>query len=126
MLLDWREIERLAADGATIGSHSVTHATIGSLPEGQMRHELEASREAIRNRIGIDTKEFAIPVGRARDWSAAAGAAAKEAGYELVYAATHDRRPAGTAPRTFITGLDGDSLFRAALRGRFDRWEEWV
>lgn len=125
LLLDWREIERLAADGANIGSHSVTHATIGALPETQMRYELEASREAIRDRLGIVTREFAIPVGRARDWSEAAGAAAAAAGYTSVYAASHDRRPSGTVPRTFMTQFDGDRVFRAALRGRFDGWEEW-
>jgi len=28
-------------------------------------------------------------------------------------------------PRTFVTSWDNDRIFRAALRGSFDRWEEW-
>jgi hypothetical protein len=37
-----------------------------------------------------------------------------------------ERRPPGTVPRTFITRFDNDRLFRAALGGAFDRWEEWM
>jgi hypothetical protein len=29
-------------------------------------------------------------------------------------------------PRTFITQFDDRRLFRAALEGAFDAWEEWV
>lgn len=126
VLLTWKEIEALAAYGASIASHSVSHPRFPTLSLDQVHHELGASRDAIRARLGIDTTEFAIPIGRAKDWSPAAMTAAREAGYELVYAGAEQSRPQGTVPRTFVTRFDGDRLFRAALRGAFDRWEEWV
>ncbi len=53
-------------------------------------------------------------------------AAARAAGYTAVFAQSEERRPPGTVPRTFITRFDGDRIFRGALGGAFDRWEEWL
>jgi hypothetical protein len=75
--------------------------------------------------VGVETSEFAFPLGQARHWSAVAAAAAAEMGYTTVYAQSVNNRPAGTVPRTFITRLDGLRLFRAALAGAFDGWDEW-
>jgi peptidoglycan/xylan/chitin deacetylase (PgdA/CDA1 family) len=124
LVLGWREIRRLADDGVAIGSHSVTHPQFARIADGDARTELEVSRRAIESNIGVAPTSFAVPVGRRRDWTPAAQAMAAECGYELVYAATEDTRPAGTIGRTFVTGWDGDRLFRAALTGAFDRWEE--
>lgn len=125
VLLDWPAIERLAADGAAIGSHSVTHADFALLPAAQARDELVASREALADHLGSAPDAFAIPVGRSVDWSADAHAAAIAAGYTTIWSASEDPRPPGTVARTFITRCDGDRQFRAALRGAYDGWEEW-
>jgi peptidoglycan/xylan/chitin deacetylase (PgdA/CDA1 family) len=124
-LLGWREIEHLAAAGAQIGSHSVTHGNFGLMSEDQAREELAGSRRVIASRLGIVTNSFAIPMGQAADWTPAAAAAARDVGYEYVYAQAEETRPPDTIARTFITRWDGDRVFRAALGGRFDRWEEW-
>ena len=126
IMLGWGEIERLAVAGATIGSHSVTHPNFGLLDAPTASHELEASRETIRQRTGIDAKEFAIPFGQSKNWTDIAAQAASVAGYETVYAQSEQRRASGTAPRTFVTRFDGDRVFRASLEGAFDRWEEWL
>jgi peptidoglycan/xylan/chitin deacetylase (PgdA/CDA1 family) len=126
LLLDWREIEALARRGATIASHSVTHPTFGALTPEAAASELQMSRRAIRDHLGIDTREFAIPVGRRKDWPAHAQAAARDAGYDIIYAGTEDLRPENTVARTFVTRFDSDRLFRAALGGAFDGWEEWL
>ena len=52
--------------------------------------------------------------------------AANDAGYEIVYAQAEATRPEGTVARTFVTKFDGDRIFNALLKGKFDRWEEWV
>jgi len=126
VILGWDEIERLAARGVAIASHSVSHPNFGTLPREAARWELVASREAIRARLGIETHEFAIPFGCARNWSMAAQEEALAAGYATIYAQAEARCSPGTVPRTFITRYDGPRLFRAALAGAFDRWEEWV
>ncbi len=125
-LLDWREIEQLAAGGAAIGSHSVTHPSFGRLERDAVEYELDESRRTIESRLGILPTEFAIPLGQSSDWTALAGEAALAAGYETVYAQAEETRSAGTVPRTFITRFDSDRVYRAALNGAFDRWEEWL
>jgi hypothetical protein len=61
----------------------------------------------------------------ASTWTDEASRAAAEAGYTVVYAQSVDTRPAGTVARTFITRIDRPMLFRAALAGGYDDWEEW-
>ena len=59
------------------------------------------------------------------NWTPAAAVAARAAGYTTIYAQAEETRPDGTVPRTFVTSWDHDRIFRAALQGTFDRWEEW-
>jgi peptidoglycan/xylan/chitin deacetylase (PgdA/CDA1 family) len=125
-MLTWREIERLAAAGAEIGSHSVTHPNFGWLDASATIDELGRSQRTIEERLGITPTSFAIPLGQSDNWTSLASNAARETGYTTIYAQAEDTRPAGTVARTFVTRWDGDRVFRAALGGAFDRWEEWV
>lgn len=126
LLLTWEQTAQLADAGATIASHSATHPDFATLGPAETLDELGRSRAALRDRLGIDTVEFAIPFGQSGNWPEHARTAARAVGYRTVYAQSMDRRPAGTVPRTFITRFDNDRLFRAALGGSFDRWEEWM
>ena len=125
LVLDWRGVSALREAGMTLASHSVTHPDFGQLEPGEARRELEVSREQMRRMLGIETDEFAIPLGQSRNWTEDAGRAAAEAGYTTVYAQSVNTRPEGTAARTFITRIDRPMLFRAALAGGYDNWEEW-
>jgi peptidoglycan/xylan/chitin deacetylase (PgdA/CDA1 family) len=124
-VLDWRGVRALQEGGMTVASHSVTHPDFGQLEPDDSRRELEASREQLRRMLGIETDEFAIPLGQSGNWTAAAAAAAAEAGYTKVYAQSVNARPEETIPRNFITRIDRPMLFRAALAGAYDNWEEW-
>jgi peptidoglycan/xylan/chitin deacetylase (PgdA/CDA1 family) len=125
-ILPWRDIDRLMTDGAQIGSHSISHLDFGRIDEAQMIDELGGSRDTIRQRLGFAPSSFAIPYGQSMNWPSAAGRAARDAGYDTVYAQAEETRPSNTVARTFVTRFDGDRLFRALLRGAYDRWEEWV
>jgi peptidoglycan/xylan/chitin deacetylase (PgdA/CDA1 family) len=124
-VLDWPGVCALVEAGMTVASHSVSHPDFGRLDAGQARRELEQSRERLQRMLGVQTEEFAIPLGQSRNWTEAAGRAAAEAGYTTVYAQAVHTRPAGTVARTFITRIDRPLLFRAALAGGYDNWEEW-
>jgi Predicted xylanase/chitin deacetylase len=126
VVMGWAEIERLAAQGVEIGSHSSSHPDFGSLAFGAAWAELVESRRVIEARTGIVATAFAIPFGQSKNWSSPAHSAAAEAGYEQVYAQSVRHRPPGTVARTFITRSDDRRVFRAALEGAFDSWEEWV
>jgi len=124
-VLDWPGLSALQDGGMTLASHSVTHPDFGRLEAGETRRELEVSRERLREVLGVETSEFAIPLGQSRNWTPVAGLTAAEAGYTTVYAQCVGTRPEGTIPRTFITRVDRPVLFRAALAGAYDNWEEW-
>lgn len=126
VVLSWREIARLAESGVEVGSHSVSHANFGRIDPARACEELYRSRAAIAEHTGHLTSAFAIPLGSSRHWTAHAHRLASEAGYELVYSQCERTRMAGTVARTFVTHFDGERLFRAALRGAFDDWEERV
>ena len=125
-VLTWRDLEHLLADGAEIGSHSATHPDFGKIDRPQMVDELGNSRRAIERELGFTPQTFAIPLGQSMNWPQAAADAARETGYDIVYAQAEETRPRGTVPRTFVTRFDGDRVFRALLRGAYDRWEEWI
>jgi len=125
LLLDWQGLSALQLGGVRLASHSVTHRDFSGLSVEETRRELETSRDRLAAVLGVETDEFAIPYGQSGNWTAAASRAAAEAGYKMVYAQCVDRRPAGTVPRTFITRIDRPLLFRAALAGAYDGWEEW-
>lgn len=125
LLLGWRELAALAEQGVSIGSHSCTHPDFGRLGAPATLDELRRSREVIEDRLGLAVREFAIPFGQRRNWTELASRAAADVGYRTVYAQAEQTRPAGTVARTFVTRYDGPFIFSAALRGAFDRWEEW-
>jgi peptidoglycan/xylan/chitin deacetylase (PgdA/CDA1 family) len=124
--LHWRDLARIGDFGGEIGSHSVTHPDFAKLSQDQVRDELERSRAIIQRELGLAPTQFAIPYGQSTNWPASAQAAALAAGYEIIYAQAEETRPPGTVARTFVTQFDDLRLFRAALHGAFDRWEEWV
>jgi peptidoglycan/xylan/chitin deacetylase (PgdA/CDA1 family) len=124
-VMGWRELAQLQRWGWTLASHSATHPDFAGLDAGEARRQLEVSRERLREVVGVETEDFAIPFGQSSNWSDVAALAAKEAGYSQVYAQSVDTRPVGTLPRTFITRIDRPAVFRAALGGAFDGWEEW-
>lgn len=125
LVLDWRGVRALQEGGVTVASHSVTHPDFGRLEPGEARRELEVSREELRRMLGVETDEFAIPLGQSANWTPAASAAAVAAGYTKVYAQAINTRPEATIARNFITRIDRPMLFRAALAGAYDNWEEW-
>lgn len=124
-LLDWPGLVALQDQGMALASHSVTHRDFGTLKADEARRELEVSRERMARMLDLDVDEFAIPFGQSRNWTDAATLEAKRAGYSTVYAQSVDTRPEGTVARTFITAIDRPPIFRAALAGAYDRWEEW-
>jgi peptidoglycan/xylan/chitin deacetylase (PgdA/CDA1 family) len=126
VMLGWAGVEKLAADGVAIGSHSVTHPNFGKIDVERAEQELYESRLTMASRIGITPASFAIPLGQSKNWTDETEAAARRAGYMTVYAQSEDRRHPATVARTFVTRFDDARIFRAALAGVFDRWEEWL
>jgi peptidoglycan/xylan/chitin deacetylase (PgdA/CDA1 family) len=124
--VSWAEIERLVEAGVEIGSHTRTHPDFGKIGRAQMLDELAGSRLDFQKRLGFSPTSFAIPLGQSMNWTPEAGAIAREAGYQLIYAQAENTRPHDTIPRTFVTRFDNRRIFSALLDGAYDSWEEWV
>jgi len=125
-ILDWRGLDKALAEGAEIGSHSMTHPDFAKIESAQMQEELFGSRRLIEDRLGVPVSSFAIPLGQSMNWPDAAGQMAVQAGYKLIYAQAERTRPRDTVARTFVTHFDDERIFAALLAGAFDTWEEWV
>ncbi len=125
-VMGWRDIEALLAAGAEMGSHSATHADFGQIDSDRMVDELAGSRDVFARRLGFAPKTFAIPLGQSMNWKPVALKAAQDAGYSVIYAQAEETRAPGTVARTFVSKFDSERIFRALLKGKFDRWEEWV
>jgi len=125
-VLSWRELERMAADGVELGSHSATHRDFGEIDVERAKEEFVRSRDTIAERLGFVPNVFAIPFGQSANWTEAADQAARDVGFSTIYAQAEETRPPGTIPRTFVTHFDDDRIFKAMLRGAYDRWEEWT
>jgi peptidoglycan/xylan/chitin deacetylase (PgdA/CDA1 family) len=121
------QLRELAGAGFEIGSHSLTHRMLATLPSGEMEAELVVSREKLEDAAGVTVAHFSCPHGR---WSPALAVAAARAGYRTVSTsqvglntpttpATALRRVAvrrGTEPGALAALAGGRGLWRSILR----------
>ena len=59
--LSWDELAELSLNGMEIGSHSVTHAKLSSLPREQIYYEIEHSKIEIERRLNQEVESFSLP-----------------------------------------------------------------
>ena len=74
----WQMLRDVLGSDITIGSHTVTHRNLATLPPHELSHELSASRIVLKRELGVDADAIAYPYGRSSD---AVHAAAAAAGY---------------------------------------------
>jgi peptidoglycan/xylan/chitin deacetylase (PgdA/CDA1 family) len=125
-VLGWSELKEMRAAGVELGSHSDTHRDFGEIDLDRARREFVRSREIMRENLGFTPDVFAIPFGQSKNWNSETDHIARSVGFKTIYSQAEETRPAGTVPRTFITHFDDDRIFKAALRGAYDHWEEWT
>ena len=78
--LTWGMLKALERKGVEIGSHTVTHAELPSLPDSVALQELIRSRRSLEDHLGHPVQWFAYPAGR---FDAHAVALVRQAGYVL-------------------------------------------
>lgn len=61
--MSWSQLKDLNSRGHIIGSHTCSHASVSSISDAQLMHELFHSYSAISNHLNNDTKLFAFPFG---------------------------------------------------------------
>jgi peptidoglycan/xylan/chitin deacetylase (PgdA/CDA1 family) len=111
--LDWEGAERLLEHGHEVGSHTVSHPDLTSLPPAELERELEVSREELSKRLGT-VRHVSAPYGERSRFSDRVAAAAREAGYESCATAIRGRN---------TSALDLYSLRRHHLSARWPMHE---
>lgn len=101
---DWKALEQLIEGGWEVGSHTVTHRLLTSLPDDVLDAELTRSREAIAARFGSCTS-LAYPYGVS---DRRVEAAALRAGYDVActLSFSHERDEPHRRPRLELTTRD--------------------
>ncbi len=124
--LTWQEVRDLAAAGFSIGSHTVSHRSLGELSPRGIREELAMSLARIAEEIGVAPRGLSYPYGTMRDFSPAIAEAAQQVGYEYAVTAVTGLNSAGCNPfmlrRTALTAGDGLRTFRMITKGNLDPW----
>lgn len=64
-LMDWATIRRLAAEGVSFGSHTVSHPDLNALAPEALAQELAQSRREIEQQLATPVWHFAPPYGLA-------------------------------------------------------------
>lgn len=123
-LMNWTELTQLRGMGFEIGSHTLSHRRLTSLPEAEQRVEVFESKRVLEDRLGQPIHAFAYPFGSALDYSETTVRLVREAGY--AYAVSNRFGPADperdrfNLRRIWIDATDDFASFQAKVRGELD------
>jgi peptidoglycan/xylan/chitin deacetylase (PgdA/CDA1 family) len=88
VMMDWKDLEQLKNAGHYIGSHTVTHAMLGTMAdEKEIKRELSVSGNKIKEHLGYFPKTISYPVG---SFNETTKRLAKETGYNIGLAVKQD------------------------------------
>jgi peptidoglycan/xylan/chitin deacetylase (PgdA/CDA1 family) len=125
-LLGWDELARLAADGVAIGAHTRTHPRLASVPDTQMRDEMEGCLEELERRLGLRPRHLAYPYGDVDDRSAAWAARCFSAAVTTDFRQLRDDDEPHRLPRLDMYYFNRSGTIDAWGRPGFGRRLAWV
>lgn len=127
--MTWSELRACADAGMEIGSHAVSHRSLGQMPVALAREEAKRSREHLQRELGKRVISFAYPFGTHGDFTAATDGALAEAGYQVAFNSQHGAIRAGAAeakltslPRVKVEGGEALWMFKLLAQGGMDPW----
>ena len=127
--LDWPDLRQLVDAGIEIGSHAITHRSLGRMPISEAESEIKGSRTNLEQELGTPVTAFAYPYGTLADFNHDIAVAMKSCGYRLAFTSQHGAiRPhmnAMTLPRIKVEGGEDPWLFPLMARGGLDAWR-WI
>jgi peptidoglycan/xylan/chitin deacetylase (PgdA/CDA1 family) len=129
--LAWEEVRVMQTAGMEIGAHTYTHPNLAGLSRGQVRDELQRSKDIIEERLGRRIRSMAYPFGKPRrHFTAETMSLVEEVGYEYACAVLfRDVRPSDSRvaiPRLVISG-DALPVLSEKVLGAWDvigMWQE--
>lgn len=68
LLMEWKEVRKLQAEGITFASHSASRCDLASLPIPKAWSEINRSREELQRELAIPISTFVYPYGHSPAW----------------------------------------------------------
>ena len=96
--MTWDQVRDLRASGHEIGSHTETHADLGTVSPTEARNEIRGGNERLERELGEASGLFAYPFGRRRNMSAENQSLVKEIGLRCSLSAHGGTVRAGDDP----------------------------
>lgn len=123
--MTWDEVRTLPSAGMAVGSHSLSHRSLGALPPEQARDEAARSRQVLEQQ-GIPARAWAYPYGTHGDFTPGTEQLLREAGYTIAFNSMHGPITAGadpiSLPRIKVEAGEGLAMFRLLATGAMDVW----
>ena len=124
--LGWDELAALREAGVEIGSHALSHRSLGRMAADEVREQAQGSREILERRLGASVSSFAFPFGTRADFGPQSERVLAECGYRCAFHSMHGTIRAGMdpirLPRIKIEGGEGQRMFELSCRGAMDAW----
>ena len=126
--LSWDEVKEMVRQGIDIGSHAVTHRSLGRLSDREAELEVWTSKETLERRAGIEIDLFAYPFGSESrgDFDRGLEETLRASGYRGACTRVIGRSGAASdplaLPRLPMEEGDGPFRVRCKLAGAYD----WV
>ena len=124
--LDWQRLRDVRDAGITIGSHGLSHCSLGRLSIPQAAREAGESKERLEQELGQSVDAFAYPFGAFPDFNAATAAVLRRCDYAWGFTSQHGAVRHGAnpieLPRVKVEGGDSSRLFQRLVHGALDPW----
>ncbi len=121
--MSWDQAQEMAAAGAELGAHTVSHPILSTLEPAAQEREIRGSRRRIAEAAGVEPLTFAYPNGSARDYDRHTVEIAGRAGFRAACTTRRgSNRPGAPRLEQRRIGIGADPLFvvEARLAGLFD------
>jgi peptidoglycan/xylan/chitin deacetylase (PgdA/CDA1 family) len=123
--MTWDELGQLPGAGMAVGSHSLTHRSLGTLAEHDARTEAVRSRELLVQH-GIPATSWAYPYGTHGDFTPSTERLLRDAGYTIAFNSMHGPIHPGadpvSLPRIKVEAGEGLGMFKLLASGAMDVW----
>jgi peptidoglycan/xylan/chitin deacetylase (PgdA/CDA1 family) len=127
--LDWNGLRKLCDSRVDIGSHALTHRSLGKMTIYEAENEVCESRRELEQNLGISVSSFAYPYGTLADFNSSVADTLRRSGYRTAFTSQHGvlHRDLDMMllPRIKVEGGDAEWLFPMLVRGGLDSWR-WV
>jgi peptidoglycan/xylan/chitin deacetylase (PgdA/CDA1 family) len=124
LMLSWDEARAMSRGGIRFGSHTVSHPVLSRVGRDRARRELQDSKSAIEERLGLSVEGFAYPNGTPADFLPETKALVRECGYRFAVTTSPGANDEATDAFELRRGTPWEEdLFAFGVRLLYNKWQ---